>query len=50
MELLKDVPFRSASVTDIPNSADSVLDVSIRSEPDSGKKVSSSLASESVDC
>lgn len=43
MELLKDVPFRSASVADIPSSADLVLDVSHHSEPDSRKKVSSSL-------
>jgi hypothetical protein len=49
MELLKDVPFRSASVSDIPSGADLVLDVSHRSEPDSRKKVSSNLETESVD-
>lgn len=38
MELLKDVPFRSASVTDIPSAADVVLDVSVHSEPDSRKE------------
>jgi hypothetical protein len=46
--LLKDVPFRSTSVTDIPSAADLVLDVSHHSEPDSREKVSSSLETESV--
>jgi hypothetical protein len=43
MESLKNVPFRSASVTDIPSVADLVLDASHRSEPALRKKVSSNL-------
>ena len=48
MESLKDVPCRSASVTDIPSEADLVLNVSHHSEPGSLKQVSSTLESEVV--
>jgi hypothetical protein len=48
VESLKDVPFRSASVTDIPDAADLVFNVSHHSEPDSREKVRSSLETESV--
>jgi hypothetical protein len=41
MESLKDVPFRSTSVTDLPTAADLVLNISHHSEPESLKQVSS---------
>ncbi|XP_023709668.1 kinesin-like protein Klp61F isoform X3 [Cryptotermes secundus] len=48
VELLKDIPFRSASVTDISSAADFVLDLSHHSEPDSRKKSSDKENSKAV--
>jgi hypothetical protein len=49
MESLQDVPFRSTSDTDLPNVADSVLNIFHHSEPESSKQVSSVLETEFVE-
>jgi hypothetical protein len=46
MKSLQDVPFRSTSDTDLPSAADSVLNISQHSEPESLKQVSSVLETE----
>jgi hypothetical protein len=49
IEYLQDVPFRSTSETDLPSAAESILNISHHSEPESLKQVSSVLETEFVE-